>query len=94
MFSCIPGSVFRPAGMQAILEFGMPERVKVMLIALQSLWTSPGHVAHQILFASFNISRIFGGFTDEADLLGHEPMPERMDVEIKLENCTQFVPVL
>jgi hypothetical protein len=93
VFSCIPGIVLCPASMQTILEFRMPERVKVMFVALQSLWTSPGHVAHQILFASFDISRLFGCFTDEADLLGYEPMSERVDVEIELEHYAQLVPV-
>src|SRR5947209_12868398 len=80
--------------MQAILEFRMPERVKVMFVALERFWASPGHVAYQILFTTFDISGLFGCFTDEADFLSDEPMPERVDIEIKLEHGTEPVPVL
>ena len=36
MFSYIPGGVLSPAGMQAILEFGMPKRIKVVFVAAQT----------------------------------------------------------
>jgi len=80
--------------MQTILQVRMPERVKVMFVALECLLTSPSHVAHEILFAAFNISGLFGCFADQTDFLRNEPVPERMDIEIKLEHCAELVPVL
>ena len=93
MFPSIRGGIKSEARVQAILELRMPKRVKVVLVTLQGFWIAPGHVADQVFLATFNIAWLFGSLTSEADFLGDEPMPERMNVEIKLQDCTQSVPV-
>ena len=66
----------------------MVERVKVMFVGSQGFRAAPGHVAHQIIFASFNLSRSLGRLTNQANFLRDEPVAQGMDVQIELEDCT------
>ena len=78
----------------------MTNLIKVMFIALEGFWASPGHIARQVLLTTFDIPGttfdipgLLGRFTDEADFLRDELVPECMDIEIKPEHRTQLVPV-